>query len=299
VAGPAVVLGVPVYGSGDHLEEALASLVAQTSDELALVFCDDGPGGERAELASAAAGDERISYRLNGRRLGLAGNWRETFRLAGELHPGAQFFGWASDHDVLDAHWVELLHRALEQHPRAVLAYGRTRAFDVDGRFLREVGGFETNGVTDRRERLVRTIHRVPAGDMVYGLFRREALARAGVIRDVMLPDRLLLTELTAHGEFVFVPSALRYRRVTAPMSMRRQRASIFPDAVPVHARLPWWITHTAVVRRSFGARLAAVHAVHSARHELSRRVARARERVVQRVLKILSRASGRLSRGA
>lgn len=279
---------MPVYGSGDHLGEALASLLAQTSDKLAIVFCDDGPGGERTELASAAASDERISYRLNERRLGLAGNWREVFRLAGELYPRAPYFGWASDHDALDPRWVDLLHQALEQHPQAVLAYGRTRAFDADGHFLREVGGFETRDVTDSRERLVRTIHRVPAGDMVYGLFRREALARAGILRDVMLPDRLVLTELTAQGEFVFVPSALRSRRVTAPMSMRRQRASIFPDSVPVHARLPWWMTHTAVVWRSLGARPAAVHAVHSVRHELSRRFARA-----------LGRASGRLRRGA
>ncbi len=285
---PTVVLGVPIYGSGEHLDEALDSLLAQTSEELAIVLCDDGPEGVRREAVEAMVG-ERFSYHRNARRLGLAGNWRRVFELARELHPNAEYFGWASDHDTLDPRCVELLYEALERQPAAVLAYGRTYAFDANGRVVREVGGFETAGVGDVRERLVRTIHGVTAGDTVYGLFRRDTLARAGILRQVMLPDRLLLTEMSVHGELIFVPQAVRHRRITAAMTMRRQRASMFPDGAPVHTRLPWWITHTAVLGWSFvfqrtqphlsrwaGARLAAVHAGHSAFHAMRRRVSRA-----------------------
>ncbi len=289
---PTVVLGVPIYGSGEHLDEALESLLAQTSDELAIVLCDDGPEGVRREAVEAAAGD-RFSYHRNAQRLGLAGNWRRVFELARELHPNAEYFGWASDHDSLHPRCVELLREALERQPAAVLAYGRTYAFDANGHTVREVGGFETAGVADVRERLVRTIHGVTAGDMVYGLFRSDALSRAGILRQVLLPDRLLLTELSVHGDLVFVPRAVRYRRITAPMTLRRQRAAMFPDGAPLHTRLPWWLTHTGVLGRSLvferaqprlgrwaGARLVAAHARHSAWHATKRRVSRAAARL-------------------
>ena len=242
-----VVLGVPLYGSGEHLQEALESLLAQTQPALALVLCDDGPGeGARAVVEAVAAGDSRVTYRRNERRLGLVENWRRTFEVAGELHPQARYFGWASDHDACHPRWAEHLTDTLERSPAAVLAYGRTYQFDSDRHVVREVDHFDTVGVPDPRERLARALHRMRAGDMVYGIYRREALQRSGVIRTLLLPDRLLLAELSVQGEFVEVPRALRYRRVTGRATLARQRASLFGGRVPAYARLPWWLVHTA-----------------------------------------------------
>jgi glycosyltransferase involved in cell wall biosynthesis len=274
-SGADVVLGVPLYGPAVHLREALESLLAQTHEDFALVLCDDGPGDAAAAVVEAVAGgDGRVSYRRNERRLGLVDNWRRTFHLAGELQPRAKYFGWASDHDACHPRWLERLVDALELSPHAVMAYGRTYRFDSSGRVLREVGHFQTVGVSNPRERLASSLREMVAGDMVYGLFRREALARAGVLPRVTFPDRLLLAELSLQGEFVYVPRALRYRRITARATLSRQRAGSFPGRVPTYARLPWWLLHTAAFAwsvtvqraapgsgRSTGARLAATHA--------------------------------------
>jgi glycosyltransferase involved in cell wall biosynthesis len=247
VSDVSVVLGVPLYGAGDHLQEALESLLAQTHPALALVLCDDGPGeGARAIVEAVAAGDTRVTYRRNERQLGLVGNWRRTFEVAGELHAEAPYFGWASDHDACHPRWTERLVDALERSPTAVLAYGHTYQFDSDRHVLHEVDRFDTAGVHDPKDRLAAALRRMRAGDMVYGVYRRDAMRRCGVIRRLLLPDRLLLTELSVQGEFVQVPRALRYRRVTARATLARQRASLFGGPAPAYTRLPWWLVHTA-----------------------------------------------------
>jgi hypothetical protein len=198
-------------------------------------------------LDAVAAGDPRVTYRRNERQLGLVENWRRTFEVAGELHPQARYFGWASDHDACHPRWAERLVDALERSPAAVLAYGRTYQFDADRHVVHEVDPFDTAGVSDPQERLAGALRRIRAGDMVYGVYRREPMQRSGVIRKVLLPDRLLLTELSVQGEFVYTPRALRYRRVTARATLARQRASLFGGPAPAYARLPWWLVHTAV----------------------------------------------------
>ena len=47
------------------------------------------------------------------------------------------------------------------------------------------------------------------AGNMVYGLYRINALERAGVYRHVLVPDRLLFTELALYGQFRQVPQVM------------------------------------------------------------------------------------------
>jgi glycosyltransferase involved in cell wall biosynthesis len=252
VSDVSVVLGVPLYGDGEHLQEALESLLAQTQPGLALVLCDDGPGeGARAIVERVAGGDPRVTYRRNERQLGLVGNWRRTFEVAGEVHGETRYFGWASDHDACHPRWAERLMDALDRSPRAVLAYGHTYQFDSDRHVVHEVDRFDTAGVQDPRERLAAALRRMRAGDMVYGVYRREPMRRCGVIRSLLLPDRLLLAELSVQGEFVEVPRALRYRRVTARATLARQRASLFGGPAPAYARLPWWLVHTVVFGRA------------------------------------------------
>ena len=81
---------------------------------------------------------------------------------------------------------------------------------------------------------------------MVYGLMRASAVREAGVFREVLCPDRLLLAELTLRGEIRQVPEVLWYRRQFAVGSIERQRSTLFQpgtqppsrvDAAVVHAR--------------------------------------------------------------
>lgn len=245
------VIGIPLYGAGRHLEEAVSSLLGQTHEAVAYVFVDDAAddGSVRALIDRHRPPDRPVTYERNARHLGLVGNWRRTFEVAMAEHPQAEFFAWGSDHDVWDSDWLGRLVRALDSSPEAVLAYPRADRIEEDGRLSeRPPHGFETRGVTDPRTRVRAVAGTKGAGNMVYGLFRVQALHRAGVFRRTLQPDRLLLAEVSLQGELHQVPEVLWQRRRTGAPSPARQRAALFPEGPPIWAYLPGWMTHAVVL---------------------------------------------------
>jgi len=255
-----VVIGAPLYGRAEYLPAALASLLGQTHADLAVVALDDASPDATAEiLADHARRDARLVWRRNPEHLGMAANWRLAFEIAVARHPEAEYFAWASDHDLWDPRWLEALVAELDRHPEAVLAYPRGAVVDGEGHTVRGPWSFETRGRAEPAARLRAAAWGMRAGDMVYGLFRVGALRRAGVFRPVLWPDRLLLVELTAEGSFHQLPELLWWRRFAPEARVRsaarRQRRSLYAGRTPLVARLPWWLGHVlALVRKALAA---------------------------------------------
>jgi len=246
--GPVLVIGLPLYGRGEHLEEALESLLAQTRRELAVVVTDDARD-PAARAVLDGFDDPRLHYFANGRRLGLVGNWRRSFEVARRLYPHVPYFAWASDHDAWHPLWAERLVALLDSDPNAAIAYPKTYRMDLSGWTLRTKDwSFDTSGVGGLAARLRATMRGMSAGNMIYGLYRAEALERAGVFPYSLLPDRLLLTVLSLHGDLRQVPERLFYRRVTESPSLERQRMSFWPDGAPAWTRAPWVLQHAALL---------------------------------------------------
>ncbi len=259
---PSTVFGLAAYNGEAHLAEAIESLLSQTRSDLAIVVVDDASTDATAEIcARYAQHDSRISYARNDRQLGLSGNWQRAFELAGERHPSARYFAWASDHDVWGSRWLERLATGLDRHDEAVLAYPLTvRIDDFGSEYPTRERLFDTDGVAEPRERLRRAAGEMRgAGEMVYGLMRRSAIERTGGFPLTMLADRLFLARLALEGEFHQVRERLWYRRFRAGvrMSNARQRRGTFPDGAPLSAYLPWWITHPLQLGGGYGGTLA------------------------------------------
>ena len=255
-AGPRAVFGIPAYENAEYLPEALESLLGQTRRDFAIVVADDSGSDEPRRIVERyAGGDVPVVYRRNPERLGMAANWRAAFALARESFPGMELFAWGSDHDVWHPRWLAELVAALDAEPEAVAAYPHSYRIDAAGRVLRGPWSFDTRAEPSPARRLELAVEGMSAGNMVYGLFRADALAAAGIFRSVLAPDRLLLTELAVRGRFVQVDDVLWYRRFAKAVTNERQRETLFAGSPPLHARLPWWIVHSAVVGWSIGLR--------------------------------------------
>jgi hypothetical protein len=296
IGSPGAVFGLAAYNGEAHVAEAIESLLTQTRRDLAVVIVDDASTDRTEEVCRRYVElDARVTYERNDRRLGLVRNWRRAFELAGERHPGAPYFAWASDHDVWDARWLELLAAELAAHPEAVLAYPLTVRIDDEGsEYPTRERLFDTAGVTDPRERIRRVAGELRgAGELVYGLMRRSAMDRSGPFPLAVLSDRLYLERLALEGEFRQVGERLWYRRFRAgvAMSNARQRRTAFPAGAPPAAYLPWWLTHPVLFARSTGSwTLGAGLAARSARTALARKQERVRRSLRWRKRRTLER---------
>lgn len=306
---PRVVIAAPLYNGAAHLESALESLLAQSHSEFALLLVDDA-----SEDATESIGrrfsrrDPRVDYWRNETRLGVVGNWRRCLALARELHPQAELFGWASDHDLWDLEWLEALVCEFDRHPDVVLAYPRTERMTADGEVKRVRGGLSTVGITDPAERIRLAARSMHAGDGCYGLMRMEAVERVACFRPLMEPDRLMMVELAVQGEFAYVSHVAWKRRFVKSATRARQRRQLFTGRPPLHTRLPPWLVRPVVflwlygvsghgrpeVSRRSGLRLGLTYQSASLRHLADHRSEQVRRRG-RTVLKRVRRRGRRL----
>lgn len=244
---PLVGFGIPTFNHAHQLREAVESLLTQSYGNLRLVFIDDGSTDDTLDILEAyRKADPRIVVIRNEQRLGYIRNAQKGFFEAERRFPDMAYFAWGSDHDVWHPRWLAELVRVLEVNPDAVLAWSEVRRIDGDGAFVpRPNKVLDTSGLDDPICRLRTTLRRMAAGDMVYGLYRVPAVRDAGVLRFVLLPDRLLMAELALRGKIVQVREPLWYRRYVGLASLARQvRASFFAEK-PWYLRCPVWLTHT------------------------------------------------------
>lgn len=229
-----VALGMVTYNGERHVRQAIDSLLTQTWPDFTLTIVDDASTDRTPQIiAHYAARDPRIKVVRNPQRLGYIGNSVAAFR---EAPADAELFAWVSDHDVHAPRWLEALITALAAHSDAILAYPVTvRISDTGERLPVPAPRFATCGLSRRAGALAVARSGIGFGNMIYGLFRTSALRTGGVLRRVLLPDAVLITEIARLGCIVQVPEELWYRRYVDLTSLPRQRRNLF-------ARRPWWV---------------------------------------------------------
>ena len=242
---PKICLAMPLYNQTQFLEEALQSLLSQTYSDFRLLVVDDStepsPG---TTIKRYAAKDSRIEYIKNESRKGMVGNWRACFKHAGDV----DYFAWVGDHDVWHPEWLEKMVAALNKNPNVVLAYPVFERITVDGNVIDKPSRFfSTENMTESRR--IKSVCREARafGKMVYGLFRTDALRRAGVFRRVLFPDVILMYELCLQGEFKQVKEKLWYIRRVAKFSIDRQKNALFIRKA-WYIYLPWPLVNAAVL---------------------------------------------------
>ena len=237
---------MPLYNQVRYLPDALHSLLAQTYSDFRLLIADDSTESEPGQIAqSFAAGDHRIIYHKNENRLGLVENWKNCFRLAGDV----DYFAWVGDHDMWHPDWLHSMIQVMQAKSNIILVYPQTIHIDNAGEIRKKKPKppFSTLGLNDAER--VRAVSKYGRGfgKMVYGLFRAAPLSRAGVFRSVLFPDVILLMELSLQGDIHQIDAELWYNRKTDGFSIARQKKSLFVQK-PWYIALPWPLVNTCVL---------------------------------------------------
>jgi glycosyltransferase involved in cell wall biosynthesis len=214
--GPRVSIGLPVYNGENYLADTLDSILTQTFHDFELIISDNASSdATEAICRKYAERDPRIRYVRNAENLGAAKNYNRAFQLA----RGA-YFKWNGHDDPLAPTFLERCVEVLDRDPEIVLAFARIRAIDAGGE-EHELGALTARTFAPRpqlgsAQAHVRFYHTVVADHpqgAIFGLIRRNVLARTPLIGSYRSSDLPLLGELALHGRFHQIPEILQDRR--------------------------------------------------------------------------------------
>jgi glycosyltransferase involved in cell wall biosynthesis len=213
---PLVTLGMPVHNGENYLAAALESLLAQDYPNLEILIADNASTDRTPDLLrEVAQSDSRVTILWSDVNNGAAWNFNRLFS-----HAHGEYMKWVAHDDLMAPAFVRECMAALAEAPQAVLAYPKTRIIDDAGQPVRD---FEDG--MDLREptpsaRLRHFLQTQTEYHPLFGVVRRTALERTGLIRSNYGSDVNLLAELAMLGEWREVPSRMFFRRMHANTSM-------------------------------------------------------------------------------
>lgn len=207
---PRVSIGLPVFNGENYLQEAIRSILNQTYNDFELIICDNSSTDRTEEICRRyASEDGRVRYHRNPRNLGASPNYNRVFDLS-----SGEYFKWMAHDDVIAPEYLERCVAALDREPDAVLAQPLVGVIDAKGDVLsihdNDLQRASSARVSERFAHLVR----LPRHNWeVFGLIRREVVARTALHAPYSCSDVALTIELALQGRFTLVPEPLFFNR--------------------------------------------------------------------------------------
>jgi glycosyltransferase involved in cell wall biosynthesis len=203
---PLVGIGVPVHNGERYLTEGLTALASQSYGNIEIVVSDnastDGTGTIARRFAEA---DARVRYVRSDVNRGAVWNFNRAYELA----PG-DYFMWAAHDDIHHDHFVAACVAALEAEPDAALCTTGIRLIDERGAELNApVYANQPRPFGMNMHERVMAIARARYWYDVYGLMRRDLLAKTRIARPIWGWDVVLLLELCLLGDVIRIPETL------------------------------------------------------------------------------------------
>lgn len=194
---PRVTVGVPVYNGEQYLARALDSLLHSDYPNLEVIICDNASTDATPEIAARYTSvDGRFRYFRSELNLGAAENFNKTFALA-----TGTYFRWLGHDDWCTTDYDSRCVAVLEREVDSAVVFASQNI--VRGDRVLSVTRQPIEQAASRhpvaRARCLSWHLRDPTAP-VFGLMRREVLARTGMIRNAPEPDRLLIHEMALYG---------------------------------------------------------------------------------------------------
>ncbi len=206
---PKVSIGMPIYNGEHFLPQTLDSLLTQTYKDFELIISDNASSDRTQEICQQyAAQDSRVRYLRQSANLGASQNFNYVFEQA-----SGEYFKWAAHDDLCAPEYLARCFEVLDRDPQVILCYTQAQAIDEDGQVVRQYVAKPNLESSQAYTRYVesltddRDITVVPI--IIFGLIRRDVLAKTPLIGNYASSDGVLLGELALHGRFHEVPECL------------------------------------------------------------------------------------------
>jgi glycosyltransferase involved in cell wall biosynthesis len=125
-----VTFGLPAF-KVDFLSEAINSILSQSFDNFQLIILNDNPGSKVKNIVDQFE-DERIIYFENEENIGsknLIDCWNKLLSFV-----KTEFFILASDDDIYDEKFLEILIKLSEKYPKTSIFYSRCKVIDSNNK---------------------------------------------------------------------------------------------------------------------------------------------------------------------
>lgn len=205
IESPKVSIGLPVYNGENFVREAIDSILSQTFEDFELIISDNASVDQTEEICRAfAAQDERVRYFRNQENVGASRNFTRVFELA-----SGEYFKWAAHDDVCLPDFLSRCVEVLDQDPSVVLCQSRAASIGADGEIIRQ---WEINPELGSAYPHQRFKEILAIGEEIYfvwGLIRRNILAKTPLLGSYVGHDRPLLSGLSLLGRIQQIPEVL------------------------------------------------------------------------------------------
>lgn len=218
-------IGLPVYNGEEFLEDALASIAAQTFSDYELIISDNASSDATASIAQRhAARDARIRYHRNPTNIGGDRNYYRCI----ELSRGKYFLGVAHD-DRLHPDYLRRVVEVMEEDPSVVFCHARASRIDGSGKVVDTYDPYPFSTSSRPAERFRDAIRQRPVIAHL-GMIRTSVLRAMPPLVVYPASDAYWQAEFALRGKLVEIPDPLFYRR-------EHVRSG---GAIPLHERIRW-----------------------------------------------------------
>ena len=194
--GPLVSIGLPVYNGEETIERAINSLLGQTYQNLEIVISNNGSTDNTLEIIKKfEVMDPRVKIFHNELNRGSIWNFNRVF-----LHSSGKYFMWASHDDHHEDTFISTCVEAMERDGFAALCAPGMQMTEADTD--RVLWTSSMDSFKDKRtltSRYRETLRNFPAVS-IYGLYRRELLAKTDLFPQVIGGDMLFVQHLSLFG---------------------------------------------------------------------------------------------------
>ncbi|WP_119462696.1 glycosyltransferase family 2 protein [Rhodospirillaceae bacterium SYSU D60014] len=237
----ALTLGLPVFNGSPFLARTIESLLDQTFRDFSILISDNCSRDETKDICERYARlDRRIAYIRQDRNIGAIPNYNFIFTAS-----EGRYFKWAAADDICHPDYLMECVGALDSDPGMALCHSRVRLIDefdeplpydatldryIDRDGRPRIGPNEQPMAKDGSavERFKDAIRKTPPCFDVFGVIRRDVLAKTRLHRPWYGSDRVLLAELALYGRLHRVDRELFFGREHAGQSIalsRREQA--------------------------------------------------------------------------